>query len=283
MADADFSGGYADPATAARLQAASGLAQGPFLRSLIDRAKMLAHPVLSGFRVGAVGLGESGAIYLGTNIEFPASQLCQTIHAEQAVVISAVTHGENRLAALAISAAPCGSCRQFLQELADTDNLAIWLARDTPYTLAHFLPDAFGPHDLGVTGGLLAPTGLAFRLRDAPAKLDPAVQAALEAANKSYAPYTKAYAGCALVAANGSIHTGSAIENAAFNPSLTANQAAMISLILAGHDWQGITSIVLAQTPDGIINHRQAATQMIASLGLGIVPRLFELATAQEA
>lgn len=281
MTDDGLSAGWVEASAAAAMQKTSGLAQGPFLRSLIERAKTLSHPTLSSYRVGAVGLGGSGAIYLGANIEFSASQLCRTIHAEQSVVINAMAHGETRLAALAISAAPCGSCRQFLQELADADGLAIWLARETPYALAEFLPDAFGPHDLGVVGGLLAPQDNRLVPRPSETGLDSAGKAALDAANRSYAPYTKAFAGCALVLGDGSIWTGAYVENAAFNPSLSPSQAALITLIMAGRDWKAIQRVVIAEVAGGPIDHRQDAAQVLASLGVAVAPDSISLATEQ--
>jgi cytidine deaminase len=267
-----FNAGWIDAVTAARLQRESGLDQGHFLRSLIERAKELSRPPLSGYRVGAVGLGGSGAIYLGANIEFHASQLNQTIHAEQSVVIHAMAHSEARLAALAISAAPCGSCRQFLNELAEVDKLNIWLERDLPYSLDEFLPASFGPHDLGVKGGLmeLASNGLVATQRFG--SLYQAQQAALDAANRSYAPYTKAFGGCALILDDNSHWPGSYVENAAFNPSLTPSQTALISLVMAGRDPSHIQHVVVAQTEDSAVDHLSSARMMLASLGRNIVP-----------
>lgn len=270
MTHADaFDAGWIDAAMARALANELKLPEGPFLRSLIDRAKKLSRPTMSNYRVGAVGLGGSGAVYLGANIELPGSELCQTIHAEQSVVINALSHGETRLEALAISAAPCGSCRQFLKELADADRLAIWLARDTPYSLIEFLPESFGPQDLGVTGGLLAPQGNGLVAEVA---LDVVGLAALDAANRSYAPYTKSFAGCAFVLDDGTLWSGQYVENAAFNPSLSPGQTALAALTMAGRDWRTIREVVLVETPDGPVDHRRALFQLLASLDLGITP-----------
>ncbi|KAJ9508011.1 hypothetical protein QJQ45_021346, partial [Haematococcus lacustris] len=46
-----------------------------FLMSLVEPASELARPPISKYNVGAVGLGVSGAIYMGVNIEFPNSHL----------------------------------------------------------------------------------------------------------------------------------------------------------------------------------------------------------------
>ncbi|MDK1494080.1 cytidine deaminase [Sinorhizobium sp. 7-81] len=270
MVSADaFDAGWVDAATARALAKESKLSEGLFLRSLIERAKKLSRSTMSNYRVGAVVLGGSGAIYLGANIELPGSELCQTIHAEQSVVINALSHGETRLAALAISAAPCGSCRQFLNELADADRLAIWLARDTPYSLVDLLPKSFGPQDLGVTGGLLAPQDNGLVTQGRP---DAAGQAALDAANRSYAPYTKSFAGCVFVLDDGTLWPGPYVENAAFNPSLSPGQTALVGLTMAGRDWRTIREVVLVETSDSPVDHRRALDQLLGSLGLGITP-----------
>ena len=54
---------------------------------------------ISHFQCSAAGLATSGAIYLGTNLEFggKALRLCETVHAEQFVVANAVQHGERAL------------------------------------------------------------------------------------------------------------------------------------------------------------------------------------------
>ena len=105
-------------ADVARLIASRGLRSAAELLPLLaSSAKPLSGCLISGFEVGAAALGESGAVYLGTNVEFPGHQLQQSIHAEQFVVANAHAHGERGLVRLCVNAPPCGLCRQFLQEL----------------------------------------------------------------------------------------------------------------------------------------------------------------------
>lgn len=82
------------------------------------------------------GVGASGNIYLGCNMEFANVPLNFSVHAEQCLISSAfsqtltssevvlisfisdaVRHGEQELAQLIVNWAPCGHCRQFLSEL----------------------------------------------------------------------------------------------------------------------------------------------------------------------
>ena len=66
----------------------------------------------------AIGLGQSGRLYVGVNLEFPPLPLQHSVHAEQFLVANAAGAGEARLVRISVNAAPCGHCRQFLTELA---------------------------------------------------------------------------------------------------------------------------------------------------------------------
>ena len=227
---------------------------------LLPLAALYARPPISDFRVGAVALGLSGALYLGANIEFPGQALSCSVHAEQAAVTNAWANGERGLSALAVSAAPCGYCRQFLNELANPP--AILLPGRPAAPLSAFLPGAFGPRDLGVAGGLMEPAdhGLTLQTSDA----DPLVRAALEAANASYAPYTRAYAGVALRTADGAVFQGRYAENAAFNPSMAPLQAAVAHLVLSGRRIGEVIAAALVEHP-ARASHADATRALLAS------------------
>jgi cytidine deaminase len=95
---------------------------------------------------------------------------------------------------------------------------------------------------------------------------DDLVSAALNAARKSYAPYTKSHSGVAITARD-RIFRGSYIENAAFNPSLPPLQTGLAALIIAGGDYSGITRVVLAEIENAAISQQdvtEAALRTIA-------------------
>lgn len=77
---------------------------------------MYARPLLT-FLCRAVGLGASGRLYVGVNLEFARLPINNSVHAEQFLVANALHHGEQAITKIAVSAAPCGHCRQFYSEL----------------------------------------------------------------------------------------------------------------------------------------------------------------------
>ncbi|MDR2901292.1 MAG: cytidine deaminase [Treponema sp.] len=91
-----------------------------------EKAALQSYSPYSHFRVGAALLTEDGKIFTGANVENRSFGL--TICAERSAVVSAVSSGEKRFIALAISTpdsetpvGPCGACRQVLSEFMSGD------------------------------------------------------------------------------------------------------------------------------------------------------------------
>ena len=227
------------------------------LSDLLPQAAAFARPPVSNFHVGAIARGVSGKLYYGANLEFAGEALSFTVHAEQSAVVNAWMSGETAIDVVATSAAPCGYCRQFLNELA-TELTVVMPGESRP--LRELLPSSFGPRDLGVEGGLLHPRDHQLAI-DAD---DDLAQAALAAARMSYAPYSKSYAGVALRTQNGQIVTGAYAENAAFNPSLSPLQAALSQLNLGGGAWSDIAEVTLVSA-DAM--HDNATRIVLAAIG----------------
>jgi cytidine deaminase len=220
----------------------TGVSKQELLQELIPIAKQFARPPISDYKVGAALLGKSGSIYLGVNLEFPGFHLNQTIHGEQFAVIFARLNGETEIEAIALSAAPCGHCRQFLNELGK--DLDILTPNKPPRKLSELLPDAFGPKDLGLEGNLLTP-GLGFRSNHP----DRLVAMAIEAYRTSYAPYSKSRSGLALQTHEGKIYVGHYLENAAFNPTVSPLQSALVALVADKRGYDDIATVILAENP----------------------------------
>ena len=75
---------------------------------------------------------------------------------------------------------------------------------------------------------------------------------ALAAAEASYAPYSRAFAGMALETAGGAVYSGRYAENAAFNPSLTPLACALTLRVLAGGAKDAVTRAVLVEAPSQV-------------------------------
>lgn len=123
--------------------------QAELITAAVD-ASLRAYAPYSKFRVGAALLGKSGKVYTGCNVENASYGLSNC--AERTAVFSAVSEGELTFEMIAVvakgGAAPCGACRQVLNEfapeitvlIADTDG-----SLKSRLSLKDLLPQAFGP------------------------------------------------------------------------------------------------------------------------------------------
>lgn len=252
---------------AAKVAEAAGLDADGLLLALLPIAAAYARPSISEFFVGAVARGGSGALYLGANLEFAGTSLWTSLHAEQSAVAHAWAGGERAIDTIAVNAAPCGLCRQFLVELGTADTLKIVTAAGRR-PLAWLLPQSFGPAALGRSGGLLDAPRLRIEL--AHASDDPVVLAACAAAQQSYAPYTAAPAGVALRLRSGSIVVGSYAESAAHNPSLSPLAMALSQRIFAGREGDEILAAALVAVGHPLVDHAAVARTLLTAVAPGV-------------
>lgn len=260
---------------------------------LLPLAAAFARTPVSGFNVGAVALGLSdmasdalapGHLYFGANMEFRRETLSFSIHGEQSATNNAWLHGERGLQALAINAAPCGYCRQFLYELTTAQKLHILLRKKEDQTggsytqkvLTSYLPEPFGPQDLGLEGGLMQQQdshGLIL------ANEERVVQAALDAANGCYAPYTKAFAGVALLTNSEKIFVGRYAENAAYNPTLSpmASALAFMNMSLMPGAELDIQKAVLVEASSKKTSQKNSATDMLQAINSTAMLEYFQV------
>ena len=187
-----------------------------------------------------------------------------TVHAEQAAIANAAMHREQAVSLLAVSATPCGHCRQFLFELVDASNLRILHPQQPPSSLRELLPSTYGPNDLGVQAGLLGPPSHTLPVHSRPG--GDILLAGWEAMRISYAPYSRAYAGAALRTHDGRIFAGPYLENAAFNPSLLPMQAAVAMALLAGYGIDDFIAASLVHPTHSQIDHAGPARLALAGL-----------------
>jgi len=231
---------------------------------LLPLARRYSRAPVSNFQVGAVARGSSGSLYLGANIEFPGHALGLSVHAEQAALSNAYMHDDPSIAAIAVTAAPCGHCRQFMNELDPEGEIRLLVGTKPATRLSSLLPAAFGPKDLGLKHGAFPVTSVQLTLPKGTS--DGVTAAALGAARKSYAPYTKAYSGVGIGTSAARIYKGSYIENAAFNPSLSPFQVALVALILAGEDSSRISTVVIVEVEGATISQKSVTDAALSAV-----------------
>ncbi|MCY9846619.1 MULTISPECIES: cytidine deaminase [Pectobacterium] len=231
--------------------------------ALLPLAAACAQAPISNFQVGAIAQGLSGNFYFGANMEFSAVQLQQTVHAEQSAVSHAWIRNERGLRAVTVNYTPCGHCRQFMNELRNAASLRIQLPGRQPAVLSHYLPDSFGPVDLHIDTLLMDDVNHGATLQN----VNALARRALDAANRSHAPYSKAISGIALETSSGNIYTGRYAENAAFNPSLPPLQVALNLMNLAGEDACTIKHAAVVERRNAVVSHWAISQIMLAELG----------------
>lgn len=216
----------------------SDLSRDEMIIHLAHTAQTMAYSPVTQKQVGAAGIGKSGKVYLGFNVEFPETTIVNTLHAEQAV-ISLVVNNDDKLTFLAVTSQCCGLCLQLLSELPGSDVLKLSIPYSNNGTLERmdgslktFLPYTFAqpvsrptympgnPESLWIASDALAHP-----------VYGPCRQAAFEAAQRSYkyTPFTQFPAGIALKGHdNKVIYSGSYIESGSFNASILPFQSALI-------------------------------------------------------
>ncbi|XBI18569.1 cytidine deaminase 1 [Aegilops tauschii subsp. strangulata] len=246
---------------------------------LIPSAMRRARPPISRFPVGAVGLGESGRVYAGVNLEFLGAPLSQVVHAEQFLIANAAAAGEPALRAIAVSHMPCGHCRQFLQEIRGAAGIRILVTSDAAdgcaaewRSLASLLPRPFGPHDLlpkdaplvlephdNRLGDPVDAVANGFAAGDLEGRLKDAAEAAARAA---HAPYSGCPSGFAVADGEGKVYAGGCLESAAYNPTLGPVQTAIIAMIAASGGSAGDVVAAALVEKDGAVAAQEATARV---------------------
>ena len=127
------------------------------LVELAKEAMTHAYAPYSGFKVGAALLCADGTVYQGCNIE--NASYGPTNCAERTAFFKAISEGDRDFARIAIvggmegteadkPCAPCGVCRQVMNEFCDPDTFEIILADgkggELVFTLKEMLPSVVG-------------------------------------------------------------------------------------------------------------------------------------------
>jgi cytidine deaminase len=214
----------------------------------LPAARTLARAPLSGYLVAAVGIeAEAGDLVLGANLEFPGTDLGTTVHAEGFVPLRVRRRGRT-LAVLALaSARPCAHCRQTLAESAGADRLVLIDLDGNRRTFDELYPLAFRPAALGVEADAPGVERWPSPAVDAEAAPADVARALCEAGAVAHAPYSEAPSAVALRLDDGRILSAGCVESVAFNPTITAAQAAMVELAAARAEGGNVTGAWLAR------------------------------------
>ncbi|OHU85548.1 MULTISPECIES: cytidine deaminase [Pseudoalteromonas] len=231
------------------------------LKALLPVAATFSQAPISHFNVGAVAYDKTtGGAYLGANLEFSHQALSLVVHAEQSAINNAWLNGANEISRMAISDAPCGYCRQFMNELDKCAELAIMLPTLNT-SLKELLPSAFGPQDLDNSQRLLASTQ--SNIKSLSHEISDTLKTHLQ---NAYAPYTGNLSAVEISTQSHGQFYGRYAENAAYSPSLSPMQGALSQLALAGLklDEVAINAITLVETK-GYENQQAVADAVLKS------------------
>jgi len=240
----------------ARLVDRFGLASARELALLaLPVAGALADPPISGYRVAAVGIEvETGDLVLGGNLDFPGTELTTTIHAEGFVSLRVRRRGRT-LGTLAVREAhPCAHCRQTLAESDAADRLKLIDLMGHELTLAELYAWAFRPVALGVAGdraGAVSWPDLRFVGETPPTQVAGLL---LEAGALAHAPYSRAPSAAVLRLGDGRLVSAGCVESVAFNPSITAIQAALVEVAAGRVPRTDVREGWLARTAGGAVD-----------------------------
>ena len=234
------------------------------LIELLPTAKTNARPPISNYYVGAVGLTRSGKIIFGNNLEFKNVPINQTVHAEQFLTVLTLLEGDE-LEKIAVSAEPCGFCRQFLNEIKGASKkLKVLVPGKKIKYLGQLLPDSFGPDNLGMKESIYSTRNNKVKLVDQ--TKDELTLVALKNANKSYSPYSNSYSGVGIKMRDGQIYGGFYIENAAYNPSVQPIIVAIIKLVSQGKQYDQIKEVILVEKNDAMVKQLEISRDLLKAI-----------------
>jgi len=151
-----------------------------------------------------------------------------------------------------------------MEEISPAGEINLLIPNQPSASLASILPSAFGPAALGASHGALPVEKRNLVL--ASGASDPFIAAALDAACRSYAPYSKSLAGVAIRTSSGRIFQGCYIENVAFNPSLSPLQTALVPFIAAGQPYSAISAVTLVEVGGSKISQRSVTETVLSAL-----------------
>ncbi len=179
---------------------------------------------VSDFNVGRLRLAKTEISILGQTKSFPGN-VCNNRSRRAKCNLARIFSRGNFDNRCGCELYPCGHCRQFMNELNSAASLKVHLPHSQNNLLHSYLPDSFGPKDLGIEKVLFDEQPQQFEVKG-----DHLQQAAIFAANNAYAPYSNAFSGVALQVGE-RIVCGKYTENAALILLFTVAKRVELSII----------------------------------------------------
>ncbi len=238
-------------------------------RLVAANAAASAHAPISDFAVGAAVVDAHQRVFFGANFEFPGLPLAASVHAEQSAIAVAVAGDAGPIKTLAVTAVPCGHCRQFLCELQGAADLRVLVGtQDAATTLATLYPDPFTPAHLDKAARLLAvlepKPPVALEPGDsASATLGGRARAMLPRAHASYSDCPTAVA---LRDIEGRMVSAPSMESVAHNPSMTGMQSACAVFAASGGRLANLTDAVMTAAPHAPMDHEAASRMLLRAV-----------------
>jgi cytidine deaminase len=229
------------------------------MRHLVDTARSIARPPISGFFVGAVGLADTGDLILGGNLEFPGTHLATTVHGEGFVATRAFQLGL-RLTAIALGEAhPCAHCRQYLSEFAGGPDLRLIDLLGHDLRLGALYPWPFDPAYLGQVGAVAGAVTFPALSSDGPDLLN-------ETGRMAWSAYSGCPGAVVIELQDGTRFAGASVESVAFKPTMPPLQAALIAALAHGHHPAAIRAAWLGTTVGGAVDYSRSTAELLAAV-----------------
>ena len=183
-----------------------------------------------------------------------------------------------------ISHVPCGHCRQFMCELVKSEDMGIHIVgkEGKRFTVPELLPMRFTPRDLigdsaiflfdEVDNNLVWTSESKDLLNEASTTdtFRAMAKESLVEANSSYAPYSNCPSGVCILDVHGNLYSGSLIESAAYNPSVSPLHSALVNGLIKGglEKWEEIEHVMLVEPADASVKHEHVLKEVLKFISL---------------
>lgn len=267
----------------------------------VGSIKGFCRPPISHFSATAISEGEKGEWSFGVNLEFEGHPLNASVHAEQFSISNLYMGGEHKLIRISTSPAPCGHCRQFMNECNGREDLIVQMNRMegsslflTLTSLPQLLPYNFSPKDLGCKILLLqnraesgepelpvtlisssstsSTSSSTFSSSSSSQEEEETSWKDLEEKAKThldlaYAPHTQSPSSVVIeMKEGGETFSGVYMENAAYNPSLSPLHVALSQLVASHRSYSDIGRVLLLEKRGAPVSHRHFSQAIVSSI-----------------